>query len=361
MSGSNTGTLMQPDGEAAYESSVDKVAETLAKFEEEHSIPEPPTPAVKPDSTPEPEPEPEPGQEPEPEPESEPEPAEDGDSTPESNEDAGQEPTEKPAIPDNYFRAAQHQGWKPEQISKLYEADAEGTVEWLKQLYDASNNLNGQFAELGRAKIALEQKQTESKTMSQETKPELDLDKLRERYEDDPVGVMLDIVKAQTPKPQEQPAAQSAQTNRREEDMAVAQQLQTFFTAKDLEVYQDFYGSPDKSNPYDWSKTTPGQAANRQAVIQDADAIIAGYELQGKQISVSEALEKAHLRVSAPIAHQIVREQIVSQVKKRSKGITLRPSESQGVVAGLKAEEKSEAKAIQTAKAGLEALKKKGL
>lgn len=363
MSGSNTGTIMQPNGEAAYEDSVSKVEETLAKFEQEHAIPEPPTPADKSEPTPEPDVDSEPDSEQEPEfkseQEPEQEPADDGESTPESKDGDG-EASDKPAIPDNYFRAAAHQGWTPEKISKLYDADPEGTVDWLKKIYDDTNNLNSQFAELGRKKIALDQAQVDSKAKPQEAKSEIDLAKLREQYEDDPVGVMLEIVKTQAPKPQEQQVAQPAQTNRREEDMAIAQQLHTFFTAKDLDAYREFYGSPDEKNPYDWSYCTPGQNANRQAVINEADAIIAGREFQGSPISVAEALEAAHLRVSAPIAERVIRERIMSQVKKRSKGVTLRPSGSQGVAAA-KVGEKSEAKAIETAGAKLTELKKKGL
>ncbi len=137
--------------------------------------------------------------------------------------------------------------------------------------------------------------------------------------------------------------------------MAIAQQLHTFFTGKELEAYKDFYGFPDEKNPYDWSGTTPGQVANRQAVIQEADAIIAGHELQGKQISVAEALEKAHLRVSAPIAEKVIREKIIKEVKKRSKGITLKPSNRENKIPDTK-EKKSEEKAIQTAEAGLKEL-----
>jgi hypothetical protein len=355
---------MRPDN-AAYESQdvTNKVEETLAKFEQEHAIPEPPTPAEKSEPTPEPDSESVPDSEQEPEQkseqESEQEPAEEDESTPESKDGEG-EASEKPAIPDNYFRAAEHQGWTPERISKLYDADPEGTVEFLKKIYEDTNSLNGQFAELGRKKIALEQAAVDANAKPQEIKPELDLTKFKEQYEDDPAGAIFELMQSKQ-KPQEQPVAQPAQTSQREEDIAVAQQLQTFFTGKDLEAYQDFYGSPDKENPYDWSKTTPGQAANRQAVIVEADAIIAGYTLQGKQISNVEALDAAHLRISAPIAEQVVREKLVKQVKKRSKGITLRPSASQGVAATVKAGEKSEAKAIETAGAKLTELKKKGL
>lgn len=362
MSGSVTGTDMRPNSDAAYNNSVSKIEETLAQFEQEHSIPEPPQKSADDfESTPEPD---DVSESDDTKSDDSQELADDDDSTPVTDgdsDDSSDDSKEKPAIPDNYFRAAAHQGWTPERISKLYEVDPEGTVEFLKKVYEDTNNLNGQFAELGRRKIALEQAKVNVESKPQETKSELDLVKLREQYEDDPVGVMLEIIKTQSPKPQEQSVTQPVQSNQREEDMAIAQQLHTFFISKDLEVYRDFYGSPDKNNPYDWSKSTPGQNANRYAITQEADAIIAGYELQGKQISVREALEKAHLRVTAPITEQIVREQLVSQVKKRSKSLTLRPSQSQGVVASGGTGEKSEAKAIQTAQAGLNELKKKGL
>jgi len=358
MSGSNTGTIMKSDGEKEYEFSISKVEETLAKFEQEHSIPEPPAKLAD-DSKPTPK-----SDDVKSEQEQEQESAGDEHSTPIEKSGSESDPEsskqkEKPAIPDNYYRAAIHQGWKPEQISKLYESDPQGTVDWLKQMHEATNNLTGQFAELGRKFREVEQQKTQVKQQP-ESKSELDVEKLREKYEDDPVGTMIEIMKSQNQKPAEQPA-QPTQTSHQEEDVAVAQQLHMFFTGKDLELFKEFYGNPDEKNPYDWSKTTPGQAANRKAVINEADAIIAGYEFQGKSISVAEALEKAHLRVSAPIAEKVIREKILSEVKKRSKGITLKPSDSKGKIPDTKREEKSETKAIQTAQAGLNELKKKGL
>jgi len=111
--------------------------------------------------------------------------------------------------------------------------------------------------------------------------------------------------------------------------MAVLQQLNQFFGAEDMGVYEEFYGSTkdaDGNALYDYKSLTPGQQANRQAVVSLADQIIAGAELQGTQMSVAQGLELAHLAVTRPMSETVIREKLVSAVKKRGKGVTLKPS-----------------------------------
>jgi len=328
-----TGTDMRANSEAAYDASdvVQNVSTHLAEMQEkigvDSSIPEPPEPPAESlKSTPE--------SESELESESESESADDDGSTPiEPAESAVESSQEKPAIPDNYYRAAIHVGYKPEQISKQYENDAEGTLEFLKQNYEAVNNLSRRFANLGRAAIELKQKQVEQVPAQQPAmqKSELDMKKLREQYEDDPFGATIEAIKALTVKPEQsavEPAAQAAQPDRAafEEQAAALQQLHQFFETEDMEVYKDFYGSVPMENMFDWTSLPPGQFANRRALVGLADQIIAGHELQGEQLSTVEGLQLAHLVITEPIREQIVREKITSQVKKRSKGITLKPS-----------------------------------
>ena len=339
-----TGTDMRKDSEAAYTAPdvVQNVSQKLVEMQEkigsDSSIPEPPASPAEP---PEPTPEPEDGSEPESKQEPEPtqEPADDGSSTPAEPEGvaAESEGQQKPAIPDNYYRAAIHSGFKSEQISKLYEDNADETVEFLKQNYEAVNNLSRQFANLGRSAIELRQKEVAQAAPVQQPavqKQEMDVEKLRKQYEDDPFGAMFETIKAFTSLPQEkaveQPAAQVVQPDRVafEEQAAALQQLHQFFNAEDMKVYSDFYGVVPDESMFDWSKLPPGQLANRRALIDEADAIITGREFQNKPISTIEAMQLAHLQLAAPMTEQIVREKITSQVKKRSKGITLKPSGS---------------------------------
>ena len=349
-----TGTDMRANSEAAYADSdvVQNVSNHLAEMQEklgvDSSIPEPPaSPAESPEPTLEPEPEPEP------EPSSEL--ADDGSPTPaEPAEPAAESGDQKPAIPDNYYRAAVHSGFTPERISKQYEIDAEGTLEFLKQNYEHVNNLSRQFADLGRTAIGLKQKEAAQQIPTQQPavqKPELDVEKLRKQYEDDPFGAMVELFKTQAVQPQQvsQPEPTVIQPDRAafEEQAAALQQLHQFFKIDDMEVYKDFYGEISDESMFDWGSLPPGQLANRRALVNLADQIIAGHELQGKQVSTAEGLQLAHLVITEPIREQIVREKIVSQVKKRSKGITLKPSGSGPATAaattgqGVKSEEQA--------------------
>jgi len=361
-----TGTDMRKDSDAAYTAPdvVNNVSQHLAEMQgklEDSSIPQPPEPPAE---SSEPTPISEPVSEPEPKPEPTSEPADDGGPTPIEPDGTAAEPSQgKPAIPDNYYRAAIHIGYKPEQISKLYDTDAEGTLEFLKQNYEAVNNLSKQFANLGRTANELRQKQAATQQVQTQQpvvqKPELDMKKLREQYEDDPFGATIEAIKVLTVKPEQPPAvepvAQVIQPDRVafEEQAAALQQLHQFFETEDMEVYKDFYGSVPMENMFDWRSLPSGQLANRQALVNLADQIIAGHELQGKQISTAEGLQLAHLVITEPIREQVVREQIVSSVKKRNKGITLKPSGS-GVTAGSITPQSQGAKSEEQALANLQ-------
>lgn len=358
-----TGQDMRNDTHA-YEKTevVDKVAQTLAQFDAgKPSIPEPPAkPAGEPEST------------------SEPEPTDDGEPTlvEPDGEAAGDGKTEpdKLALPDNYFRAAQHQGWKPEEIAEFFDKDPEKALKTFGKIYESTNNLSQQFAQLGRSAIELQKKKVEpiAPTPVVESKPALDVEKLRKQYEDDPFGATVELMKAFTEKPVTAPqAAQIPQPptgiNRQtfEEDIAILQQCNQFFGSEDMKVYEDFYGPTKGENGmdlYDWRVLSPGQNANRQAVIVLADQIISGAELQGREMSVAQGLELAHLSLTRPMTEQVVRERLVSQVKQRSKGITLKPSGATNVPSSGTGEgAKTEEQALANVAARLKALREKGL
>lgn len=323
--------------DSAYEDPklVGEIEKTLQAFnsETDSSTPTPPVPVAKP-SEPTPQ-----------------EPAADADdSTPQGDvegaaaepaegdtagEPAQGEPATKPAIPDNYYRAAVHSGLTPEQISGLYEKDPDVAMQVLEGLYKSQNKLSQQFAQAGRTVRALEQtKQQQVVTPQPQPAPGLDLNKLREKYDEDPFGAMVELIKSVKSEPQIQPQVVQPQGGDSAEviaqqKMLAYEQLVNFFGGEEMGAYSEFYGPANKENRFDFSDLSPGQLANRKAVTEIADAIIAGVEFQGGQISIAEALEKAHLMVSQPITQQIVREKIVSQIKKRSKGITLKPSAGQ--------------------------------
>lgn len=242
-------------------------------------------------------------------------------------------------IPDNHYRALIHQGWTPEKVSQIYEKDSELLLELAEKAFDDVNNLSRTFSDLGRSRIAIDSKKMQPQRPQQVQQVQQQgpsLEKLREQYENDPFGAMVELVKmvnqpqAQSQTQQaaiaQQPAVSREQFN---EDLALTQHLIQFWGDDDMKPYSDFYGPVfnESNRPYlTTDHLTPGQVANRQRVLVEADRILAGASLQGTDMPLQEALAMAHMIVSAPIAKQILRKELTSQVKKKAKGMTLKPT-----------------------------------
>jgi hypothetical protein len=259
------------------------------------------------------------------------------------------ESEERPAIPDAHFRAAVHVLKMPAdqaaaKISALYDKDPEVALQWLATCYEQVNAASRQLGELGQAM----RKAREASTVPPQAAPDAvaapaadaklaaKIAKLRSKYEDDPVIDVLEelLMERQSTAapaptaPTAKPAVASADRSV-DEEIAIRQQISTFFADPDLEAYEDFYGpakGPDGSAVGTWDHLTPGQKANRLEMLQRAQLILDGAEAAGMKLSTAEAMERAHLEVSAPIVSQIVREKIKASVVKRAKGVTLKPS-----------------------------------
>lgn len=298
--------------------------------------------------------------------------ADDDDSTSESDAESAAEKDdsgdkkgdEKPAIPDNHYRALVHSGWKPEKISSVYEKDPELLLELAEKAYADVNSLSRQFAQLGRTRIEMEQKlaaqkpsQAQIQTQVQPQQQGPDLAKLREQYEEDPFGATVELLKAFGPQAQQQQQPQQVQPQEQtlskeqfQEDLALTQQLINFFGDKEMEPYQEFYGSvyDDNGHPFiDTGHLSPGQRTNRQQVLKTADQILAGAAFQDEEMPLQQALSMAHMMVSGPIAKQIARKELTSQVKKKAKGVTLKPSSGTKLKPQRKKDEGKEEKQLE--------------
>ena len=250
-------------------------------------------------------------------------------STPEKVEETkADEPKadELPAIPDSHYRAALHMGWKPEEIGDLYDKSPDLALKALAKCYEQVNAASKQLGELGqRARQLQDRSQTAA---PQASRKEAAIKKLKEKYEDDPI---IDILGELLPDTQAIPEikgfkSQTPAPPNIDQEIAVRQQINTFFGADEMDVYDDFYGKTTQTEA--WDMLTPGQRANRIEVCNRAQNILDGAALAGMSISVAEALERAHLEVAAPMVEQFVRERIVKSVWKRAAGVTLKPSGS---------------------------------
>jgi hypothetical protein len=290
---------------------VDAVKEALDELDAE------PTPEA---------PEGEPAEDQDPEQEPAAEPAEltgDESPTPDEPEDepAGDD-DETPAVPDSHFRAAIHMGYTPEEISELYEANPDLALKTLAKCHETVNAASRQLGELGQAVRRAKQAPAATATPEAKSRKAETLAKLKERYEDDPIiDILGELIpdapaprQAPEPTPMEQPMGRTL-----DEEVAVRQQIEAFFADPNMEAYDEFYGK---------GELTPGQRANRIAMLDQAQLLLDGAEAAGMKMAATEAMEKAHLMVAAPIAEQIVREKIKAAVVKRAKGVTLKPSAS---------------------------------
>lgn len=238
-------------------------------------------------------------------------------------------------IEDNLVRAAVHQGWDMKQIKDFMQQDPDRARATFQKMYESTNKMSQVWSDAGRAKLLQDTQEQEPEAKlkkKDDEKPEfkgLDIVELRKQYDNDPVIELLagqqdqnkilfdmvqDLRETVTTRPQ---TTQQRQVELGTEAAAMVKQVDTFFKQDDMKLYGDFYGSGDN--------LTPGQAANVNAVLETADAIRSGRMNQGLDTTVDEALVMAHMLISEPVREKMVRTNIVSQLKKRSKGISLKP------------------------------------
>ena len=340
---------------------VSKVEAGLSKIEtpdaptgqEPEPTPEPGA-ELKPEPTPEPEPKVE---EPAGEPEPEPEPEVPAGKT-ESEVKAGVEIA--PTLPENYIRAAIHQGWKDEDIKEFFKANPEQARKTFANIYESTNRMSNQFAELGKAtheKVAEPKKSIlpgsapKAETVESEYKG-IDIEVIKAQYgENDPIVALMQqmdnsarqshdkinkLIEAQT---------QAPETNR-EADYALEQQIGVFFNDPVLKPFTELYGEGNN-----WDEDITGkQARKRWEVVQMADRMIAGAMLQGKELSIPNALELSHLAITAPEKEKVIREDLKAKATKRQKGISLKPSTAKA--ASVKQTDAQKEQALQDRVAG---------
>jgi len=331
MSGSEKGTDMRHD-ESAYESEEvqSSIAKHLASLRGEE-VKKPPTQEPENDEL---------------EADDNPTSESDGQDDPASPEDEEESPTQddnreleagekKPAIPENVYRSVLHNGWKPEEIAEFYKANPKQAMKVFEKLHQATNDLSRQFAEIGRTRINIERRKSQPETKEESPQSFIDVEAIRKQDPDNPLLPIVEgMNKALTQLTVREPAEQLRQQARQQEDVALATQILAFLGSDQMKMYNDFYGPAydDARIPtFDGHGLTPGQRANRNALLEQADAIWVGAREHGRNLTVPEALSLAHSLLTDGMRTQQVRQELVSKVKQRAKGMTLRPANGKSI------------------------------
>jgi hypothetical protein len=230
-----------------------------------------------------------------------------------------EEPTpDKTELPDKYRRAAVHQGWTTEEIDKFVKSDPELAVKTLEKLYVSTNKISQDFARIGRGSA----KDTGTKNESAEFKP-VDLTEMKKAYgDDDPaiktIQALQDQIATMSRRTSisDKPANTQAANNE-----LLTKTIDTFFTASDMSPYTEFYGK----GKFNDKTLTIEQSERRWELLNTADQIRDGAASQGVAMGVDEALERAHLIVADSFKSQALRTKLVTELKTKSKGATLKP------------------------------------
>ena len=266
-------------------------------------------------------------------------PAEDGTET-ESDDSAGDEHALTPAE----IRAALHAGWTDEEITELSGANPALAKKTCAKALETMNAASKVFSEAGKkAKATPEAPAAPAPTAAPQA-PAIDLTAIEAEYKDDPLYPVLKQIAdtnaaltARVDSLQNTPADTSQAEAReaaaaQQQDAAVDQQLNTFFTGDTVAEYEDVFGKTTKDDE-NWDHITQGQMRKRLGVVDQANLILAGAKSQGVEMSLDDALHRAFLAEVATVKEGHIVAKLSKSLKKREAGITLKPGTGTKIVA----------------------------
>jgi|GEM_PF-2134648 len=247
--------------------------------------------------------------------------------TEEAAAEAGKKPDNAPTLPDAYRRSLKAYGWQDEDIDKNLSLLGNEFLKTAALIHSNRNAETARTAEIGRQ--ARQQQQEQAGNAQQQKasggieplKP-VDADALKEHLGDDPIveklvgPVNAAIERINQILPEVYTYRQSAQQAELE---TLGKQIDEFFGDKGLEPYREVYGDGTRT-------LTEQQIRARNKVLETADALVLGAKIQGRKLTLGEALQAAHDSVSGEFKEKAVRATIKKTLTQRARGITLKPS-----------------------------------
>jgi hypothetical protein len=236
-------------------------------------------------------------------------------------------------LPAAYRRSAKAREWTDEEIDGFYSQSPELAIKTFERLHDSRVKEVEQWAELGRK--AKSQAPAPAPTPEPAADPlaalkPLDVKAMVEKFGNEELiselaGPVNAAIAALQPLMKDAIAArQIAQQTQKD---ALAKSIGDFFANPDMKAYSDVYGT-------DWASLTAKQWDVRNRVLEVADSLIAGAQLQGRAVSVAEAMTLAHETVAGQFKEKVIREQLRQTVTQRGRGLTLKPSNRGSIPAG---------------------------
>lgn len=217
-----------------------------------------------------------------------------------------------------YFAATELR-WSDEKIDKLIAADPELAAETIQRFSDAYTNLSRQYLTTQPSQATPGTAPAEEKP-AQPASPTSKLDKIFaniNEFAEANGEELAEFVKALKDEVIDPWRKEAAKIEARQNELN-ATEARTTFTALSTK-FADLYGAKE-------SARTPEQQKAVNDLAETADQLRAGAKLRGQELSIPDAINRAHLLVSHKHREAVVRNSIKEQVQKRSKGITAKPT-----------------------------------
>ena len=225
---------------------------------------------------------------------------------------------------------ANEAGWSDEKIDRLYKADPELAVETFEQLADSYANLSrqliGQAPGTTPAAPAQQPAQVPAQSLTASQLPTLLSDEALTKIANESGTDTANYLKgirdhfvAQN-SALEQRVAKFEQSQQQAEDRVIAQEASKTMTALS-EKFPKLYG---KGETRTW---TVEQFNRRSEIAVMADQMRSGAAKQGRNITVEDAIKRAHYIVSRDSVASEARQELASKVKLRARSVTARPTQ----------------------------------
>jgi len=233
---------------------------------------------------------------------------------------------ESPTLPTGHRRAALARGWTNEEVDHYIEIKPEEATAKFESIFDDWQQENSQWSARGRELMRAKQTGlSESATEAQETEHQkvdfepIDPKAFAEEYDVNEV-LMEALAKKLNPvisnakvmSEQLEGYAKTAQVSNEE---TLSKITQDFLTSKEMKPFADVYGT-------DINTLTKEQLDSRMELFGQADEIVQGALAHGREITVQEALERAHDSVSHDSRDTTIRKEIRDSMTKRTKTLT---------------------------------------
>ncbi len=252
---------------------------------------------------------------------------EDDSDTDDTEDDSDAKDDGSAMLPKGHRKSALSRGYTEEEIDYYLKSDPKEAVTRFGKIYDEWLETNIRYSDAGRKlrdaqRLAAEREQgTEKKSATEKVASDslapIDAKALIEKYgQEDLINEIVgplnksiaEVISVAERLAKSEEFLQDTKQN------ALGDAIQEFFASKEMTPYKKTYGTAA-------GNLTEKQIANRTELFGQADILSAGALDHGAEITVREALERAHMIVSHSSIDETIRQGLKAKMKKRTKSV----------------------------------------